>query len=101
MLILNFSINNIRNPLQRYYRRGQTVLPFEQNKCVRRQMKSKGKFFVKIIKLIIKNNMGQTVLSFDQKTCFDQKTKLILCFLTKILLKEKSAEPDQIKLALL
>ena len=33
--------------------------------------------------------MGQTVLFFDQKTCFDQKTKLLLCFLTKILLKEK------------
>ena len=44
--------------------------------------------------------MGQTVLSFDHKTCFDQKTKLLLCFLTKFLLKEKSAEPDQIKLAL-
>ena len=45
--------------------------------------------------------MGQTVLSFDQKTCFDQKTKFLLSFLTKILLKEKSPEPDQIKLALL
>ena len=45
--------------------------------------------------------MGQIVLSFDQKTCFDQKTKLLLYFLTKILLKEKSAESDQIKLALL
>ena len=44
--------------------------------------------------------MGQSVLSFDQKTCFDQKTKLLLGFLTKILLKE-SVEPDQIKLALL
>ena len=44
--------------------------------------------------------MGQTVLSFDQKTCFDQKTKLLVCFLTKIFLKEKSAEPNQIKLAL-
>ena len=64
-------------------------------------MKSKGKFFMKIIKIIIKDNMGQTVLSFDQKTCFDRKKKLLHCFLTKILLKEKSAEPDQIKLALL
>ena len=45
--------------------------------------------------------MGQTVLSFDQKTCFDQKTKLVLCFLSKIPLKEKSVKPDQIKLALL
>ena len=45
--------------------------------------------------------MGQTVLSFDQKICFDQKAKLLLCFLTQILLKEKSAEPHQIKLALL
>ena len=45
--------------------------------------------------------MGQTVLSFDQKTCFDQKAKLLPCFLTKMLLKEKNAEPDQIKLALL
>ena len=41
--------------------------------------------------------MGQTVLSFDQRTCFDQKTKLLICFLTK----EKRARPDQIKLALL
>ena len=32
MLILSFSINNIQNPLQRYYHRGQTILPFEQNK---------------------------------------------------------------------
>ena len=45
--------------------------------------------------------MGQTILSFDRKTCFDQKTKLLLCFLSKILLKEKSDEPDQIKSALL
>ena len=52
-------------------------------------MKSKGKFFMKIIKIIIKDNMGQTVLFFDQKTCFDQKKKLLLCFLTKILPKEK------------
>ena len=43
--------------------------------------------------------MGQTVLSFDQKTCFDQKTKLLLCFLTNIFLKEKNVEPGQIKLA--
>ena len=56
---------------------------------------------MKIIKIIIKDNIGQTVLSFDQKTCFNQRTKLLLCFLTKILLKGKSAEPDQIKLALL
>ena len=61
-------------------------------------MKSKRKFFIKIMKIIIKDNMGQTVLSFDQKTCFDQKSP---CFLTKILLKEKSAEPDPIKSALL
>ena len=40
-------------------------------------------------------------ISFDQKTCFYQKTKLLLCLLTKIFLKEKSAEPDQVKLALL
>ena len=45
--------------------------------------------------------MSQTVLSFDQKTCFDRKTKLIFCFLAQILLKEKRAESDQIKLALL
>ena len=31
MLKLSFSINNIQNPLQRYYRRGQAVLLFEQN----------------------------------------------------------------------
>ena len=64
-------------------------------------MKSKRKFFIKIMKIIIKDNMGQTVLSFDQKTCFDQKSELPPCFLTKILLKEKSAEPDPIKSALL
>ena len=56
-------------------------------------MKSKRKFFVKI-KIIIKDNTGQTVFSFDQKS------KLLPCFLTK-LLNEKGAEPDQIKLALL
>ena len=61
----------------------------------------KESFFLKIIRIIVKDSMGQTVLSFDQKTCFDQKTKMLLCFLTKILLKDKSAEPDQIKLALL
>ena len=27
----SFSIKNIQNPLQRHYRKGQTVLPFEQN----------------------------------------------------------------------
>ena len=64
-------------------------------------MKSKRKFFIKIMKIIIKDSMGQTVLSFDQKTCFDQKSELPPCFLTKILLKEKSAEPDPIKSALL
>ena len=53
------------------------------------------------MKIIIKDNMGQTVLSFDQKACFDQKSELPPCFLTKILLKEKSAEPDPIKSALL
>ena len=56
---------------------------------------------MKIIKIIIKVNLGQTVLSFNQKTCFDQKANLLLCFLIKIILKEKSTEPDQIKLALL
>ena len=55
---------------------------------------------MKVIEIIIKDNIGQSVLSFDQKTCFDQKSKLLPCFLTKILLKEKIAEPDQIKLAL-
>ena len=55
---------------------------------------------MKVIEIIIKDNIGQSVLSFDQKTCFDQKSKLLPCFFTKILLKEKIAEPDQIKLAL-
>ena len=45
--------------------------------------------------------MDQTVLSFDQKTCLDQRPKFLCCFLTKILLKEKRAKPEQIKLALL
>ena len=45
--------------------------------------------------------MGQTALSFDQKTCFNPNTKLLLCFLTKTLLKEKRAKPGQIKFALL
>ena len=56
---------------------------------------------MKIMKIVVKDNMGQTVLSFDQKTCCDQKAELPPCFLTKILLKEKSAEPDPIKSALL
>ena len=42
--------------------------------CVRRQVKSKRKFFVKIIKRIIKGNTGQTALSFNQNI------KLLLCF---------------------
>ena len=54
-----------------------------------------------IIKIIIKDNTGQAVLWFDQKTYFNQKSKLLSCFLTKTLLKGKSAEPDQIKLAIL
>ena len=58
-------------------------------------------FFVKIIKIIIKDNTSQTVSSFDQRTCFDQKSKLLPCFLNKTPLKEKTAEPDQIKLAIL
>ena len=101
MLKLSFSINNIQNSLQRYYRKCQAVLPFEQNVLEDTDESKKKFFFVKITKTIIKDNMGQTVLSFDQKICFDQKTKLLLCFLTKIFLKEKNAEPDQIKLALL
>ena len=56
---------------------------------------------MKTIKIIVKDNMGQTVLSFDQKICLDQKRKSLLCFLAQILLKEKRAESDQIKLALL
>ena len=58
-------------------------------------------FFLKIIKIITKGNTSQTVSSFDQKTCFDQKPKLLTCFLNKTPLKEKAAEPDQIKLAIL
>ena len=61
----------------------------------------KNKVFVKIIKITVKDNMGQTALSFDQKTCFNPNTKLLLCFLTKILLKEKRAKPGRIKFALL
>ena len=30
MLNLSFNINNIQNPLQRHYRRDQTILSFEQ-----------------------------------------------------------------------
>ena len=41
--------------------------------------------------------MGQTVLLTNQKICFDQRSKLVPCFLTKTLLKENSAGPDQIK----
>ena len=93
MLKVSFSINNIQNTLQRQYRRGQTILSLEQN-----VLEGRGEIrddFVKIIKIIIKNNTGQTVLSFDQKS------KLLRCFLFKTLLKEKSAEPDLIKLAFL
>ena len=31
MLKLSSSINNIQNPFQRHYPRGQTILSFEQN----------------------------------------------------------------------
>ena len=54
---------------------------------------------MKTIKIIVKDNMGQTVLSFDQKICFDKKRKFLFRFLVQILLKEKRAESDQIKLA--
>ena len=30
MLNLSFNINNIQNPLQRHYRRDQTILSFEE-----------------------------------------------------------------------
>ena len=100
MLKLTFNIKNTQNPLQRHYYRGQTVSYFEQN-LTEDTDEIKKKVFMKTIKIIVKSNMGQTVLSFDQKTCFDQKTKLLLCFLAQILLKEKRAESDQIKLALL
>ena len=30
---------------------------------------------MKMIKIIVKDNMGQTVLSFNQNTCFDQMTE--------------------------
>ena len=100
MLKLSFNIKNIQNPLQRHYCRGQTVLSFEQN-LIEDTDEIKKKVFVKTIKIIVKDKMSQTVLSFDQKTCFDQNTKWLLCFLAQILLKEKMAESDQIKLALL
>ena len=96
MLKVSFSIENIQNTLQRHYRRGQTVLSLEQN-VLEDKDKIKIKLFVKIIKMIIKDNTGQTLLPFDQKFCLDQKSKLLPCFLTKILLKEKRAEPHQIK----
>ena len=100
MLKLSFNIKNIQNPRQRHYCRGQNVLSFEQN-LIEYTSEIKKKVFVKTIKIIVKGNMGQTVLSFDQKTCFDQKTKLLLCFLAHILLKEKIAGSGQIRLALL
>ena len=78
MLKVSFSINNIQNTLQRHYHRDQTVLHLVQNVLEDRdEIKT---LFVKIIKIIIKDNMGQTVLSFHQKTCFDQKSKLLPCF---------------------
>ena len=73
MLKISFSFNNIQNTLQRHYRRRQTVLSLEQNALEDRWNE--------------KDNTGETVLSFDQKACFDQKSKLLPCFLTKILLK--------------
>ena len=76
------------------------MFSFEQN-LVEDTDEIKKKVFVKTIKIIVKDNMGQTLLLFDQKPCFDQKTKLLLCFSAQILLKEKRAESDQIKLALL
>ena len=73
MLKISFSFNNIQNTLQRHYGRGQTVLSLEQNALEDRWNE--------------KDNTGETILSFDQKACFDQKSKLLPCFLTKILLK--------------
>ena len=94
MLKLSFNIKNIQIRLERHYCRGQTVLSFEQN-LIEDTDEIKKKVFVKTIKIIVKDNMGQTVLSFDQKR------NLLLCFSAQILLKEKRAESDQIKLALL
>ena len=61
-------------------------------------MKSKRKFRENH-QNIVKDNMGQAVLSFDQKICFDKKRKFLFRFLVQILLKQKRAESDQIKLA--
>lgn len=48
MLIISFDINNVQNPLQRKYRRGQTVLSLDQNLLVGKWNKKK-MFFVKMI----------------------------------------------------
>ena len=44
-------------------------------------MKSKSKFYVKTIRIIVKYNMAQTVLSFDQKTFEKAICVELLCFL--------------------
>ena len=44
MLILSFDINNVQNPLQRKYRRGQTVLSLDKNLLVGKWNKKKKVF---------------------------------------------------------
>ena len=62
MLKLSFNIKNIQIRLERHYCRGQTVLSFEQN-LIEDTDEIIKEVLVKIIKIIVKDNIGQTVLS--------------------------------------
>ena len=61
MQLLSFNINNIQNPLQRYYRRGQTVLPFEQNLLETDEIKKKKKE-KKMIKTFLKGQYSSNCI---------------------------------------
>ena len=69
MLKLSFNIKKNRNPLQKHYCRGQTILSFEEN-LIKNTDELKKKVSLKAIKIILKHSIGQTLSSFDQKTCF-------------------------------
>ena len=85
MLKLSFNIKNIQNPLRRHYCRGQTVLSFEQNLREDTEDTDETKRKVR------ESNQNNCKRKYGS-TCF------VLCFLVRILLKEKRAELDQSKL---
>ena len=80
------------------YCRAQTVLSLEQN--LKDTDEIKKKVFLKIIR-IIERTIGSNCFVLWLKDLFLSNNKFANLFLTKMLLKDKRTEPDQIKLPLL